>query len=209
MHPRSVCCLERCTVAKCGMHKVPGAQLLLSLTPDGHHHAAPSTITPSPTNHPLPAQREQAKVQDDGQAHAQDDAHHYPEEATSTQPQAPSLRPSPPRTPSRPRLLLSSLRALFGFACVHRPTHPSTKPVSLHWYPCPQSIAPLPFPSTLLERHCLKDSPGIANVCALGLHTSIHIGLTYDKKPCGHDYVRYEYRNLVPNSSFPFPTFYP
>ena len=39
----------------------------------------------------LPPLREQAEVQEDGQAHAQDHAHQYPEQATPTQQMAPSL----------------------------------------------------------------------------------------------------------------------
>ena len=54
-------------------------------TPDGHDDAAPATVAPAPTYNPLPAQREQAEIQEDGQAHAKRDAHHYPEEATPTQ----------------------------------------------------------------------------------------------------------------------------
>ena len=33
----------------------------------------------------LPAKREEAKVQEDGQAHAEHDAHDYPEKASATQ----------------------------------------------------------------------------------------------------------------------------
>ncbi len=43
---------------------------------------APPTITPSPTNHPLTAQREQAKIQDDGQGNAKYDADDYPEQTS-------------------------------------------------------------------------------------------------------------------------------
>lgn len=36
-------------------------------------------IAPTPTYHPLSAEREQAEVQKDGQAYAEDDADHCPE----------------------------------------------------------------------------------------------------------------------------------
>lgn len=52
---------------------------------DGHDDTAPATIAPAPAYHPLPAQREQAEIQGDGQAHAEYDANHYSEEATPTQ----------------------------------------------------------------------------------------------------------------------------
>ena len=58
--------------------------------------------SPAPTYHPLPAQREQAEVQEDGQAHAEHDADHYPEEATPTQRRTLSSPLSPLRTPHHP-----------------------------------------------------------------------------------------------------------
>ena len=54
-------------------------------TPDGYDHAASPAIAPPPTYHFLPAKREEAEVKEDGQAHAQQDAEHYPEQATPTQ----------------------------------------------------------------------------------------------------------------------------
>jgi hypothetical protein len=54
-------------------------------TPDGYDHAAPPAIAPPPTDHPLPAEREETQVKENGQAHAEQDAEHYPEQATPTQ----------------------------------------------------------------------------------------------------------------------------
>ena len=69
-------------------------------TPDGHDNATPSTIAPALANQPLPAQRERAEVQDDGQAHAKRDADRHPEEASPTQgPAVLRRRPPSPRTP--------------------------------------------------------------------------------------------------------------
>src|SRR5215210_1480787 len=70
---------------------------------DGYDHAAPPAIAPPPPYHPLPAKREEAEVKEYGQAHAQHDAQHYPEQATPTQQMMPSSwPPAPSRTPRLP-----------------------------------------------------------------------------------------------------------
>jgi hypothetical protein len=53
-------------------------------------------------DHPLPTQREEAEVKENGQAHAEQDAEHYPEQATPTQRLGAFVRPSPSRTPRLP-----------------------------------------------------------------------------------------------------------